>query len=936
MNGAVKLQNNGELETVSSFNPKEEFEKRRWVLITNVPDGVDLEDLKTNFLQGFDVIDLRIEKNSAHVLLGAPEQAVTAINSLNRQSFHGCVLGVSLAPPDSLLFVGNLPFEFKEEQFRSLMSPFGPIERIFLVRSMFTGESKGYGFVDYVTRESACLAKQQLMNTGSKYVGGRILRVNFAEPNLLTYEDLHSKTLFVDRLPRDFTNGEVLKELFSQSGSVTFAQVAVNPQTGISRGFAFVDYGTAEEAERGQKAHNGALLEGTNIRVAYGTPGRTGASILGGQNTNVGGQSSFGPRPRGPAPHAPQGLDMMAARGPRPLMAPRPLMGSEPWQQMPRGHPGRSPRPLRPGLTGPRFAAGRPRGPGPGGARGPPFGHAPRPLMGRPPGARPMMRHPAGPRSFAGMGVGGPPGVRPVAPRGVPLQPRPLMDFGEQPDGTVLPQEQMQPGPVGLDPSQQHIGETPIPALMGEPMGGGIIPPAAEQGVFGPMGVQPMLQQQEVLVPAPPQQQQQQQQQGMLVPSPLLGPRSAVPQLMQLQTAPSAPVPAYPGTMQITQSQVALMPQSTQQPIMVPAQQVPNNQPVMYAAPSALPAQTMVPQVLHPDPAPLMATPGTVIAGQTDPNTVQYSSPGVQQIAQGDPAPSGAANSGYVVLPADATQQTTLYAPQETQSYTLPQSVPGLTTQQPMVQLPMGSVQPTAIIQPQVSTSQPSSIPAVAPPAPQYQWYQQMPPAVGSVAVSTPQAQTAPLQATSVGGIQWGQAEQTSQPLMTVSSSGMYGQFQTTQQYQPQQAVTPGSEAMVYYQQPQLQQLQQPQAPQQQQPVPLMQPLPQQQQQLLQPQPQPQPQQQPGAVYPGQMDMSGAGQPGYPSVAGHSTEQAVYPSASVAPQHSAPPVVYSSQQQSQLGAHPQLGQKRAAEGETGQYALQGPPSYYDSNKRLRY
>lgn len=105
------------------------------------------------------------------------------------------------------------------------MSPFGPIERIFLVRSMFTGESKGYGFVDYVTRESACLAKQQLMNTGSKYVGGRILRVNFAEPNLLTYEDLHSKTLFVDRLPRDFTNGEVLKELFSQSGSVAFAQV---------------------------------------------------------------------------------------------------------------------------------------------------------------------------------------------------------------------------------------------------------------------------------------------------------------------------------------------------------------------------------------------------------------------------------------------------------------------------------------------------------------------------------------------------------------------------------------------------------------------------------------------------------------------------------------------------------------------------------------
>ena len=55
----------------------------------------------------------------------------------------------------------------------------------------------------------------------------------------------------------------------------------MNNQTGISRGFAFVDYVTAEEAERGQKAHNGALLEDSHIRVAYGTPGRTGASILG-------------------------------------------------------------------------------------------------------------------------------------------------------------------------------------------------------------------------------------------------------------------------------------------------------------------------------------------------------------------------------------------------------------------------------------------------------------------------------------------------------------------------------------------------------------------------------------------------------------------------------------------------------------------------------
>lgn len=36
------------------------------------------------------------------------------------------------------------------------------------------------------------------------------------------------------------------------------------------------------------------------------------------------------------------------------------------------------------------------------------------------------------------------------------------------------------------------------------------------------------------------------------------------------------------------------------------------------------------------------------------------------------------------------------------------------------------------------------------------------------------------------------------------------------------------------------------------------------------------------------------------------------------------------------GTHQQLSQKRAAEGDVGLYGQQGPPSYYDNSKRLRY
>ena len=48
------------------------------------------------------------------------------------------------------------------------------------------------------------------------------------------------------------------------------------------------------------------------------------------------------------------------------------------------------------------------------------------------------------------------------------------------------------------------------------------------------------------------------------------------------------------------------------------------------------------------------------------------------------------------------------------------------------------------------------------------------------------------------------------------------------------------------------------------------------------------------------MDLSGGTQQVYPSVAVPSNDQAMYPNASVAPQHSAPPVVYNSQQPQQL------------------------------------
>ncbi len=57
-------------------------------------------------------------------------------------------------------------------------------------------------------------------------------------------------------------------------------QVALAPGTGASRGFAFVDMSSSQEAELAQMSCNGTVFSGQAIRVSFGMPCRLGASIL--------------------------------------------------------------------------------------------------------------------------------------------------------------------------------------------------------------------------------------------------------------------------------------------------------------------------------------------------------------------------------------------------------------------------------------------------------------------------------------------------------------------------------------------------------------------------------------------------------------------------------------------------------------------------------
>ena len=108
-----------------------------------------------------------------------------------------------------------------------MLAGFGKVNRAFLLRSLKTGYMKGCGFVEFENREDAKNAKESL--TG-RFLRGRIVRTDWAPFALNTYDELHSRTLFIDRIPKDLFDSNVLRELFSQCGKVMFCDVSSSGQ----------------------------------------------------------------------------------------------------------------------------------------------------------------------------------------------------------------------------------------------------------------------------------------------------------------------------------------------------------------------------------------------------------------------------------------------------------------------------------------------------------------------------------------------------------------------------------------------------------------------------------------------------------------------------------------------------------------------------------
>jgi RNA recognition motif-containing protein len=100
--------------------------------------------------------------------------------------------------------------------------------------------------------------------------------------------------LFVGNLSFNTTEGDIL-ELFKQAGTVTSCNLITDKFTNKSRGFAFVEMGTQDEANKAAAQFNGHDLDGRALTVNEAKPreDRPSGGGFGGGRSGGGGRREF-------------------------------------------------------------------------------------------------------------------------------------------------------------------------------------------------------------------------------------------------------------------------------------------------------------------------------------------------------------------------------------------------------------------------------------------------------------------------------------------------------------------------------------------------------------------------------------------------------------------------------------------------------------------
>jgi RNA recognition motif-containing protein len=77
------------------------------------------------------------------------------------------------------IYVGNLSYKVTEEELRTAFESFGQVQSAAIIKDKYSGESKGFGFVEMPSKDEAQSAIDGL---NGKELKGKTINVNKARP----------------------------------------------------------------------------------------------------------------------------------------------------------------------------------------------------------------------------------------------------------------------------------------------------------------------------------------------------------------------------------------------------------------------------------------------------------------------------------------------------------------------------------------------------------------------------------------------------------------------------------------------------------------------------------------------------------------------------------------------------------------------------------
>lgn len=201
------------------------------------------------------------------------------------RSVAGDTLEMSTEEDARKLFVAGLPETITDDTLRSLFEESGaPVSHLSMPRDRATGRPRGFAFVTFASPEQAVEARSAV---DGALVEGRSISVRpfSSEPPARGERperphdrprpprDDPNRTLYVGNLPYDVEEAE-LRQILSERNAPEPQRIHLpaDHSTGRKRGFAFINFGTDEQAQEALTALAGLNIKGRSCAVHIAHP----------------------------------------------------------------------------------------------------------------------------------------------------------------------------------------------------------------------------------------------------------------------------------------------------------------------------------------------------------------------------------------------------------------------------------------------------------------------------------------------------------------------------------------------------------------------------------------------------------------------------------------------------------------------------------------